>query len=244
MKITQNYLTKNDCYKQNKKLNPKGIMLHSVGTPQPNANVFVKNWDKSGVSKCVHGFIDGISGDVVITLPYNVRGWHCGGKGNDSLLGFEMAEPDCITYVGGAKFTVQDRDRAIEITRRTYNSAVELFAMLCAELNLDPLKDGVILSHSEGHQRGIASNHADCEHLWRGLGLEYTMDGFRRDVADALKISSPAPEPKPMYYTVVKGDSLSKIGKAYGIPWKNIAELNKIKPPFYIIRIGQRIRIQ
>lgn len=54
--------------------------------------------------------------------------------------------------------------------------------MLCEKFGLNPLADGVILSHREGHTRGIASNHGDLEYLWRGLGMSYTMDGFRRDV--------------------------------------------------------------
>jgi hypothetical protein len=64
---------------------------------------------------------------------------------------------------------------------------VELFAELCKEFKLDPLKDGVIISHSEGHKRGIASNHGDPEHLWKGLNLPYTMDRFRQDVKAAMK---------------------------------------------------------
>lgn len=62
------------------------------------------------------------------------------------------------------------------------------------------------------------------------------------DVVEIPTTPKPA-EPKPMYYIVVKGDSLSKIGKAYGIPWKSIAELNGIKFP-YIIRVGQKIRLK
>lgn len=69
---------------------------------------------------------------------------------------------------------------------RTYQAAVELFAMLCKKFELDPMGDGVILSHAEGHKRGIASNHGDPEHLWRGLGMAYTMNGFRRDVKKAM----------------------------------------------------------
>ena len=70
---------------------------------------------------------------------------------------------------------------------RTYKSAVELFAHLCKEYGLDPLTDGVILSHSEGHKRGLASNHGDPEHLWKGLKLPYTMDGFRADIKAAMQ---------------------------------------------------------
>lgn len=57
------------------------------------------------------------------------------------------------------------------------------------------------------------------------------------------KPNRPSIEDGPVYYTVVKGDSLSKIGKMYGIKWQNIATLNNIKFP-YIIRIGQKIRIK
>jgi hypothetical protein len=65
-----------------------------------------------------------------------------------------------------------------------YDQSVELFAYLCKEFHLDPLGDGVIVSHAEGHKRGVASGHADPEHIWDKMGL--TMDGFRRDVAEKL----------------------------------------------------------
>ena len=44
-----------------------------------------------------------------------------------------------------------------------------------------PMTD--ICSHREGGARGIATSHTDPEHLWQGLGLDYTMEGFRRDTA-------------------------------------------------------------
>lgn len=99
-----------------------------------------------------------------------------------------MCEPACITYTGGAGFKVAagKLDKARAVAARTYQAAVELFAMLCKEYGLDPLGDGVIISHAEGHRRGIASNHGDPEHLWRGLGLGYTMNGFRQDVKKAM----------------------------------------------------------
>jgi hypothetical protein len=72
------------------------------------------------------------------------------------------------------------------MVERTYKSAVELFAHLCNKYDLNPLADGVIISHREGNKRGVASNHADPEHLWKGLNLPYTMDGFRKDVKAAM----------------------------------------------------------
>ena len=187
MEIVQSILTNNDCYKVKKQNKLKGLMLHSVGCAQPSAESFVNQWNKSGVKKAVHAFIDGNTGIVYQTLPWEHRGWHCGASGNNTHIGVEMCEPGCIEYTGGASFVCYDRDKALEVVKRTYDSAVELFAALCRKYNLDPLKDGVILSHSEGHVKGIASGHADTEHLWNGLQSGYTMDGFRQDVNIVLQ---------------------------------------------------------
>lgn len=186
MKIIQSILTKNDCYLAGRKHTVKGLMLHSVGCPQPSAEVFIRQWNKSGVEKCVHGFIDGNTGNVHQCLPWNYRGWHSGtgslgsakNANNTGYIGVEMCEPSTIKYTGGASFNDLDSVKTKEVILRTYNSAVELFAFLCKEYKLDPLKD--IVSHAEGHKRGIASNHGDPEHLWKKFGL--TMDKFRLDV--------------------------------------------------------------
>jgi hypothetical protein len=161
-------------------------MLHSVGCSQPSASVFIKNWNNPNVQACVHGFIDANTGDVYQTLPWEHRGWHCGGAANNTHIGVEMCEPDCIKYTKGAYFQCTDKERARVMVERTYKSAVELFAHLCNEYNLNPLDKGVILAHNEGYAQGVASNHADPEHLWKGLILPYTMDGFRRDVKSAM----------------------------------------------------------
>lgn len=187
MNLIQSFLTNNPCYKAGRKINVKGLMLHSVGCPQPSAAVFVRNWNKTSYDRaCVHGFIDANTGDVYQTLPWNHRGWHCGANGNNTHIGVEMCEPSCIKYTGGATFTCSDPATAKAAVARTYNAAVELFAMLCKQFGLDPLKDGVIVSHKEGCARGIASNHGDPEHLWKQLGTGHTMDGFRKAVKAAM----------------------------------------------------------
>ena len=97
-----------------------------------------------------------------------------------------MCEPACIKYTSGSNFTCSDKAAAKAVAKRTYEAAVELFAMLCKKYSLDPLADGAIISHREGHSRGIASNHGDPEHLWTQLGTGYTMDGFRKAVKAAM----------------------------------------------------------
>lgn len=187
MNLVQSIMTKNPCYTSGRKITVRGLMLHSVGCPQPSANVFIRNWNNSSFNRaCVHGFIDANDGTVYQTLPWNHRGWHGGGSSNNTHIGVEMCEPACIKYTGGSTFTCSDIATAKACAKRTYDSAVELFAFLCREYGLNPLGDGVIVSHKEGCARGIASNHGDPEHLWRGLGMGYTMDGFRNDVYTAL----------------------------------------------------------
>ena len=182
-------MTNNPCYIANNKIKVQGIMLHSVGCSQPNASVFIKNWDKATYkNSCVHGIIDGLTGSVYQLLPWDHRGWHAGGKANNTHIGIEMCEPAAIKYnKNSSKFSIINHDNAIEVATRTYNSAVELFAYLCDIFELNPLAWGVIISHSEGNKNGIASNHGDPEHLWKQLGLPYTMDTFRRDVDTKMK---------------------------------------------------------
>lgn len=197
MQLIQHYLTKNPCYVANVKKQdsryvkfqeegPHGLMLHSVGCAQPDAMSFIKRWDSPSYDNiCVHGFIDANTGVIYQTLPWNFRAWHCGGSGNNTHIGVEMCESKWIHYTTGAKFTVLDKVKAQADATRAYNSAVELFAMLCKEYKLNPLKD--ICSHNEGGKNGIASKHVDPEHYWTGLGLPYTMDGFRNDVKSTME---------------------------------------------------------
>ena len=188
MKIIESMLAENSCYKMSQKMQVKGLMLHSIGCPQPRAEVFARGWNDPAKEVAVHGFIDGLTGEVWQFLPWEICGWHAGGAANLTHIGVEMGEPDCIKYKpSSATFTVSDADKpaAIEVVKRTYAAAVELFAQLCRKFELDPLGDGVIIGHAEGYARGIASNHGDPEHIWQVFGL--TMDGFRMDVYEAMQ---------------------------------------------------------
>ena len=178
MQIIPAFVTQNKCYQAGAPLTPRGIMLHSVGTPQPSAAVFARSFNQyrpGGASVCVHAFVQA-DGTVYQTMPWETIAWHCGGSANRTHIGVEMTEPSAgMTYA-----------EAAEQIAGTYHTAVELFAALCKQYGLDPAQDGVIIGHAEGHRRGVASNHADPELLWRTYDMGYTMDGFRRDVAEAM----------------------------------------------------------
>ena len=188
MNLKQNYLTESGCYKAGKHITVQGLMIHSVGCPQPKADVFMKNWNRADANACVHAIIEP-GGDVYQLLPWEHRGWHCGGDGNNTHIGVEMTEPATIKYMGGASWAeTGDGENTKAHVLATYRYAVELFAHLCQQFHLDPLADGVVISHSEGCKRGIASNHGDVEHLWSKFGL--TMAQFRKDIKAAMEGSA------------------------------------------------------
>ncbi len=208
MKLIRCLLTENDCYRTKRTIQPKGVMVHSTGADNPTLRRYVQpvkggdgdyaallaqlgqnrngnHWNRPGLDVCVHGFIGKLAdGSIasVQTLPWNHRGWHAGtgtsgGSANNTHISFEICE-DALT------------DPAYFKT--VYREAVELTALLCKEYGLNPLADGVVICHSEGYRRGVASGHADVEHWFPRHGK--SMDDFRRDVAAAL---APKPEPDP-----------------------------------------------
>lgn len=188
------YQTKNRAYTSGRKIAVKGAVLHSYGCPQPDPNVLVKKWDDASVSACVHAHIG--KDETIVTLPCEentgkaARGWHAGsgskGSANNTHLSAEMTEPATIKYVGGSNWIeLGDGSNTKAHVLATYKNAVEVYAGWCRRHGLDPLADGVILSHREAHARGIASNHGDVEHLWSKFGL--TMAQFRRDVKAAMQ---------------------------------------------------------
>lgn len=171
------------------------------------------------------------------------RGWHCGsgtkGSGNNTHIGVEMCEPACIKYTSGANFTCSDTATAKAVAKRTYEAAVELFAMLCKQYNLNPTADGVILSHKEGHSRGIASNHGDPEHLWNGLGMGYTMDGFRKAVKAAMGSSvSSGKTQATEFASLTEEQVIAKVGPLFTADQKKSGILASISLAQFILESG------
>lgn len=195
MRLLRCLLTENDCYKAGRTIVPQGVMVHSTGANNPNLKRYVQplagaadygsltallgtnqnrnDWNRAGVGACVHAFIGRLMDGAIATcqtLPWAMRGWHCGADGNNTHISFEICEDG-----------LDDQD----YFHRVYQEAVELTAHLCRLYGLDPLADGAVICHSEGYRRGIASAHADVEHWFPKFGR--TMDDFRADVAGELK---------------------------------------------------------
>lgn len=190
IRLINKTMTKSPCYQTGRKITVKGMYLHSIGCPCEKAQNIINNENQSGAGAAVQAVIQH-DGQVLEGLPVYpesktaIRNWHCGsgskGSGNDTHIGVEMCEPATIKYTGGSSWVeVGDGSNTKAVVLANYKNAVEYFALRCKQFGLDPLKDGVVISHKEGHTRGYASNHGDPEHLWKPFGL--TMDQFRKDV--------------------------------------------------------------
>jgi LysM repeat protein len=225
MNLHKLIFTQNACYKAGKTITPKGIMVHSTGANNPSLKRYVgpddgllgknqygNHWNQDkpdGRQVCVHAFIGKLADGTVAayqTLPWNYRGWHCGsgtkGSGNDTHISFEICE-DGLTDAS--------------YFNAVYKEATELCAYLCKQYGFDPQKDGVLIGHYEGYQRGIASNHGDPKNWFSKHGK--SMDTFRADVAkliasNSAPASAPAPKPDaptsapPAAGAVKKGDTV------------------------------------
>ena len=225
MNLNKLILTKNECYIKQVHIKPVGIMVHSTGANNPwlkryvgpddgklGKNPYNNHWNTlrpSGSQVCVHGFIGKLADGSVATyqtLPWDIRGWHSGYYSKKSTTNANK-----MGYIGFEICEDSTNDRVY--LQKVYSEAVELCAHLCKTFNLDPTKDGVIISHHEGNRRKLASNHADVEHWWTKHG--FTMAQFRSDVAKLvgkvnLEVSAPVPviwNPQQLWSSI----------KAYGL---------------------------
>jgi N-acetylmuramoyl-L-alanine amidase len=205
MNLRKLILTNNACYKAGKTITPKGIMVHSTGANNPNLkryigpddgllgkNQYNNHWNQDkpdGRQVCVHAFIGKLKDGSIATyqtLPWNHRGWHAGGKANDTHIGFEICEDG-----------LSDSTYFNEV----YKEAVELCMYLCKTYKLTE-KD--IIGHYEGYQKGIASNHGDPRNWFPKHGK--SMDTFRADVKKLLtEKDKPVEQGAKKYYRVQLG---------------------------------------
>ena len=194
IKLIDAIMTKSPCYTGGRLIDVKGMYLHSIGCPCEKAQNIINNENQANAGAAVQAVVQA-NGEVWQGLPVYpetkkaMRNWHCGsgskGSGNNTHIGVEMTEPATIKYTGGSSWVeVGDGSNTKAVVLANYKNAVAYFALRCKQFGLDPLKDGVIISHKEGHDRGYASNHGDPEHIWGKFGL--TMNQFRRDVKTAM----------------------------------------------------------
>lgn len=222
MNLYKCILTENRCYKnnRNKKIKPKGIMVHSTGAPNPLLRRYVQpldhdvtnayspdraqlltllgvnrnrnDWNRSNLDACVHAFIGKLD-DGSVAVMQTLPWDHRGWHAGTGTSGRSAND----THIS---FEICEDDLTDErYFRETFHVAAELVAMLCKQFDLDPMEDGVVICHQDGYKRGIASNHGDIYNWWPRFG--YSMDTFRANVANILTKKE---EDEMKYYMTLK----------------------------------------
>ena len=202
-------MTNSTCFQQTRKMDIKGVLLHSTGANNPNLKRYVQpsqddtnyqklinligkntagnDWNHISVQAGLNAWIGKLADGTVTsiqTMPWNYRPWGCGsgsaGSCNDGWIQFEICE---------------DSTSDKSYFEKVYKEACELVAYLCKTYNLNPKgnvnfknqKVPVILCHQDSARLGLGSNHADVYHWFGKFGKD--MNIFRDDVATLLSNS-------------------------------------------------------
>jgi hypothetical protein len=209
MNIIQKHCSKNECYQENQQLTSVSyLIVHTPGVyptvirAASGSNNWFERWNKGGLEKLTHGFIDDTG--IYSFAPHTLRCWHVGNSyGNANTLGYELCEL-------GSKDEFE----------KMWENATSFYAKLCLDYGLTEDK---ILGHYEAHKKGIASNHADPKPYFDIY--KKTMDAFRKEVkkkleAKASKTKAPAVsyaaycQSKGMLSTVAAGKTAGTTGES------------------------------
>ena len=222
------YCTGNDCYKEGNRLSGvEYLIVHSpavypaVIRAVSGSNNWYKRWNKPGVEKLVHGFIDDTG--VYEFAPPTMACWQIGDSwGNKNCIGYELCELDTR-----------------EEFEKMWENAAAHYAALCEKNDLPPER---VIGHYEAHEKGFASDHSDPAPYFKRFGR--TMEDFRSAVRATLGGAAAAADAVPAsetytpwaHGTVVnleKGDLLNVRtgpGVSFGLlpAWPKLAEGNEV----------------
>lgn len=215
LKVIKAHAVKNLCYKSNRKMVPKGIVVHSTGANNPNLkryvdcpdevgkNIYGNHWNTakpSGREVCVHAFIGYDKNKnicVAEILPLDICCWGVG-KGSKGTYNYD---PPYIQFE-----ICEDALKDKEYYNKVFDVAAEYCASLCYEFNIDIEN---IVGHAEAYRKGYGSNHSDPEHWMKKFGEN--MDDFRNRVSDFLNTQNKIAELKNTDFDVISKGDLVKI---------------------------------
>lgn len=182
------YQTKNPCFKQARKADQKGILVHSTGC----VNSYLKRYvdcpeelgknpnnntgNREDASSCMHGWIGrDKNGQIayIQTLPYDYACWGCG-KGSKGSYNYNPVAHIQFEICEGTSTDVDYYRKAVE-------AAENVCVLLCKQYGWSSAD---ITSHYEAHALGYAGDHADPKDYMKNFGD--SMDAFRARVQAKL----------------------------------------------------------
>lgn len=179
------------------------------------------------------------------------------GIGKDGRIGMYVEEKD-RSWCSSNKtndhraITIEvasDTTHPYAVTDKALESLIKLCADVCKRNNIKKLVWSTNKNDRVNHLNGCNMTvHRDFANKSCPGQYLYDRHGYIADEVNKLlgsynsNNSSGNIASTATTYTVVKGDTLSKISAKTGVTWKTIAELNNIKFP-YFIKIGQILKL-
>lgn len=191
------------------------------------ANVFVNPNRKASANYCI-GYT---RGDICCSLYEENRAWTSSSGANDrKAITFEVAN-------SSTKYPYPVSDD-------TLANIIDLCVDICTRYNFRLNWTGDASGSLTVH-RMFAATACPGEYLMGKMAWIAEEVNRRLDEAKATTESEEPKTPTGDYitYTVVAGDCLSVIGERYGVNWREIAQINNVPGPKYIIYIGQKLLI-
>ncbi len=224
--ITYTKISPNSTNPRNNKI--KKITIHHMAgnlSVEQCGNVFQ---NRSRQASSNYGI--GTDGRIGLYVEEKNRAWTSGNKDNDNqAITIEVAN-DVI----GGNWHVSDK-------------ALESLINLCVDICK---RNGITKLNFTGDKNGNLTMHkyfqaTQCPGEYLASKFPYIADEVNKKlgmVSSSTQTSPTTSTSTASTYTVVKGDTLSKIGQKTGIAWTTIADLNGIKSP-YTIKVGQVLKL-
>lgn len=178
-------------------------------------------------------YVVGYDGSIGLCVPESDRSWCTSNSSNDHrAITIEVA---CETT---HPYTVTDKAMA---------ALINLCADICKRNDIEKLVWSTNKNERVNHLNGCNMTvHRDYKNKACPGQYLYERHGYIANEVNkklgVVKEDVVVVPSETSTYKVEKYDTLSKIGKKTGIPWKTIANLNGIKAP-YIVREGQVLKL-
>jgi len=200
--INVDVFTVSDCYCEYKegienKISPEGVMIRSYNTPYDKLKESYNVRTEASATPSVHTCVD--QDQVYVCLPFNTRGWHCGGTCNNTHLTIMMIEPDNLAYNKTRSEIITDKTSLTDLQKKsynkTYNTAVWLTAYFVRKFGMNLNDKLTVVGHCEAYNMTpeenrqirklrLASNMSTPNHVFPLFDL--SMDQFREDVKNQV----------------------------------------------------------
>jgi N-acetylmuramoyl-L-alanine amidase len=205
----------------------KTILLHHTASTSGRGDGIVRmmGGGSTPTRQVSSNYVVGSDGYIWMVVDEDNRAWTSGSTrdgGKGAAWDRQSITLECVNSTGAPGWAQSEA---------SYTAIVSLCADICERYGINPSRD-TFIGHRELWTRHQASYPTACP---GGMDIDRIVAGVQAILGNTV-----APQPAPTapistsQYTVIRGDSLSKIGQKVGVSWQEIAKANNISAPWTI----------